>query len=110
MGMAIYLFYLLLEVVNLETNLNFMKVNSERNLTLWTDFNRVEVFNHLRRDKKLARSWLETGRAEPWPAWQPNKRRGEVGVQAHVLVLLRDLEQREDDQDEDEANLMNSDL
>jgi hypothetical protein len=26
-----------------------------------------------------------------------------VGVQAHVLVLQRDLEQREDDQDEDEV-------
>ncbi len=32
--------------------------------------------------------------------------RGEVGVQAHVLVLRRDLEQREDDQDEDEVNLL----
>jgi hypothetical protein len=32
---------------------------------------------------------------------------GEVGVQAHVLVLQRDLEQREqDDQDEDEVNLL----
>jgi len=30
----------------------------------------------------------------------------EVGVQAHVLVLQRDLEQREDDQDEDEVNLL----
>jgi hypothetical protein len=31
-------------------------------------------------------------------------RRCEVGVQAHVLVLRRDLEQREqDDQDEDEV-------
>jgi hypothetical protein len=36
---------------------------------------------------------------------------GEVGVQEHVLVLRRDLEQREqDDQDEDEVNLMNSDF
>jgi CRISPR/Cas system-associated endonuclease Cas1 len=35
-------------------------------------------------------------------------KRGEVvwGVQAHVLVLRRDLEQREDDQDEDEVNLL----
>jgi|LakMenE18May11ns_1017448.scaffolds.fasta_scaffold9292972_3 hypothetical protein len=33
-------------------------------------------------------------------------RRCEVGVQAHVLVLRRDLEQREDDQDEDEVNLL----
>ena len=32
--------------------------------------------------------------------------RGEVGVQAHVLVLRLDLEQREDDQDEDEVNLL----
>ncbi len=40
---------------------------------------------------------LETGRAEPaGPAWhQIEKRRGEVGVQAHVRVLRRDLEQRE---------------
>jgi hypothetical protein len=32
-------------------------------------------------------------------------KRGEVawGVQAHVLVLQRDLEQREEDQDEDEV-------
>ncbi len=30
----------------------------------------------------------------------------EVGVQAHVLVLRRNLEQREDDQDEDEVNLL----
>ena len=33
-------------------------------------------------------------------------RRGEVSVQAHVLVLRCDLEQREDDQDEDEVNLL----
>ncbi len=33
-------------------------------------------------------------------------KRGEVGVQAHVLVLQRDLEQREDDQDEDKVNLL----
>ena len=31
-------------------------------------------------------------------------KRGEVGVQAHVLVLRCDLEQREDDQDEDEVS------
>ncbi len=31
---------------------------------------------------------------------------GEVGVQAHVLVRRCDLEQREDDQDEDEVNLL----
>ncbi len=34
-----------------------------------------------------------------------------MGVQAHVLVLRRDLEQREhDDQDEDEAYLTNPDF
>ncbi len=32
------------------------------------------------------------------------EQRDEVGVQAHVLVLRRDLEEREDDQDEDEVN------
>ena len=33
-----------------------------------------------------------------------------MGVQAHVLVLRRDLEQREDDQDEDEVYLTNPDF
>jgi hypothetical protein len=37
-------------------------------------------------------------------ARHPIEGRGEVGVQAHVLVLQRDLEQRE--QDEDEVNLL----
>ncbi len=94
MNMVIYLFYLLLEVVN-----------SERILTT-NRFNPIEVFNHLKRQKVW---WLETGRAEPCPVWRLIWERrgevGEVGVQAHVLVLQRDLEQREDDQDEDEVNL-----
>ncbi len=58
------------------------------------------MFNHLRETK----SWLETGRVEPWE--QREREVGEVDVQAHVLVLQRDLEQREDDQDEDEINLL----
>ncbi len=44
------------------------------------------------------------GRAEPWG--RREREVGDVDVQAHVLVLQRDLEQREDDQDEDEVNLL----
>ena len=52
MSMAIYLSYLLLEVVMLIR------------ITILNIFNRIEVFNHLRRDRKNL--WvLETGRAEP---------------------------------------------
>ncbi len=51
---------------------------------------------------------FSNGKAAPaGPAWHQNgERRGEGGVQAHVLVLQRDLEQRENDQDEDEVNLL----
>ncbi len=48
---------------------------------------------------------LETGRAEPaGPAWHPVA--NEEVVQSHVRVQCSDLEQREDDQDEDEVNLL----
>jgi hypothetical protein len=63
-------------------------------------FNPIEIFNHLR-DLKivLQRKAVKLDRDRPWERWE---RWG--GVQAHVLVLGRDLEQREqDDQDEDEV-------
>jgi hypothetical protein len=45
-------------------------------------------------------AWNVTGLVTSWA----NREVGEVGVQAHVRVQKRDLEQREDDQDEDETN------
>ncbi len=86
--MAIYLSYLSLEVVKLIriTNLNY----------------EIEIFNHLRDSKIVLQR--KTGKLDPdrplerWERWG--------GVQVHVLVQQRDLEQREDDQDEDEVNLL----
>ena len=45
-------------------------------------------------------AWNSTGLVTNWA----NREVGEVGVQAHVRVQQRDLEQREDDQDEDEVD------
>jgi hypothetical protein len=58
------------------------------------------MFQSPYKTESLFSNWF----AEPWPAWERWGEVGEVGVQAHVLVLQRDLEQREDDQDEDEVD------
>jgi hypothetical protein len=83
MSMAIYLSYLLLEVVML---IRISILNYERDFSITL------------RDSKivLQRESLTLAGLERWWRWG--------GVQAHVRVQQRDLEQREDDQDEDEVN------
>jgi hypothetical protein len=83
MSMAIYLSYLLLEVVML-IRISILNYEQDFSITL--------------RDSKivLQRESLTLAGLERWERWG--------GVQAHVLVLQRSLEQREqDDQDEDEV-------
>jgi hypothetical protein len=84
MSMAICLSYLLLEVVMLI---------------------RITILNRLKfsitlEDSKFV---LKTGKLD-WTGLESDEERW-GGVQARVLVQQRDLEQREDDQDEDEVNL-----
>ena len=86
MGMAIYLSYLLLEVVMLIR------------ITILNRFN-----ENFQSPQKRLENCSSTGSCTGWTGLASNgERRG--GVQAHVLVLQRDLEQREDDQDEDEVD------
>ena len=82
MSMAIYLSYLLLEVVML-IRISILNYEQDFSITL--------------RDSKIVLQKLDRDR--PWERWE-----SWGGVQAHVLVLQRSLEQREqDDQDEDEV-------
>ena len=60
----------------------------------------IEIFNHLIEETEILVAWNSTGLVTNWA----NREVGEVGVQAHVRVQQRDLEQREDDQDEDEVD------